>query len=111
MTEMSCVAYFVCSVGSDDDGRYILTRLSISYRVIILLAVYFPFLSSKKSYKTDLMQALGFIDSIISVNSGSNVIIMKDMNFTRSNDNPGLSMFNNFCTNVLIRLSRFVITF
>ena len=80
-------------------------RLTINCRVIILFTVYFPCLSSrpKASYKTDLSQCLGFIDSVISVNSGSDIVIMGKMNFTYCNDNPGLSMFNNFLHNCICK--------
>ena len=74
-------------------------RLTINCRVIILFAVYFPCLSSKESYQTDLSQCLSCIDSVISVNSGSDVVIMGDMNFTYSSENPWLAMFNIFLHN------------
>ena len=82
-----CLVSHISYVGSDVDGRCMAIRLTINCRVIILFTVYFPCLSSKASYKTDLSQCLGFSDSVISVNSGSDVVIMGDMNFTYSNDN------------------------
>ena len=104
-----CLAPHVSYVGSDVDGRCMAIRLTINCRVIILFTVYFPCLSS---YKTDLSQCSGFIDSVISVNNGSDVVIMGDMNFTYCNDNSGLPMCNIFfCTIVLVRISRSVITF
>ena len=51
-------------------------RFIINRRVVRLFAVYFPCLSSKESYKTDLSQYMGFIDSTIFVNSDSDVVIM-----------------------------------
>ena len=50
-------------------------------------------LSSKESYKTELSQCLGFINSVIFLNIGTDVVLMWDMNFTYSNDDPWLSMF------------------
>ena len=57
-------------VGSDGDGRWLAIRLTITCPVNILFAVYFPFLSSKESYKTNFSKCLDFIDSVTSVNNG-----------------------------------------
>ena len=71
-----CLASHISYVGSDGDGRYNAIRLTINRRVIILFVVYFPCLSSKERYKTNLSQCFGCINSVISLSSGSDVVIM-----------------------------------
>ena len=62
-----CLASHISYVCADVEGRCTATRLNINCRVIILFAVYFPCLSTKASYKTDLSQCLDSFDSVISV--------------------------------------------
>ena len=55
------LAWHIYYVDSDGEGRCTAIRLTINCRVIILFAnfaVYFPCLSSKDSYQTDLSQCL-----------------------------------------------------
>ena len=91
---LKCPASHISYVGSDGEGRCITIWLTINYRLIILLYVYFPYLSTKESYKNDLNKCLCFIDSVISVNNGSDVVTIADMKFTYDNGNPKFAMFN-----------------
>jgi exonuclease III len=78
---------------ADPEGRCIAISISLGDRNLVVFNVYLPCHDSSAQYESDIINYVGFIDSVLNSNSHTDVMIMGDTNFQCVSGNNGYRRF------------------
>ena len=85
-------------VNCEYEGRVICLRASSNQLNFLLIGCYFPFNDHTNLYEERVCSMVGFIESIVLNNPGSQICVVRDFNFECKNGQPGYDIFCDFAT-------------